>query len=152
MSNRSLNDFSVRSINSNSASLQEFNPRNRSRENIGTLRNRFRASGEVNKDEPDTYQFRLARRATVEVSLQNEENAGFFDFLGTKKRVQAKLLSQGNTLKSTDRIAPEDEEDFRIRLNPGTYSVKITGRSKNDLEYDLELSLNGSNDDNDDDD
>jgi N-methylhydantoinase B/oxoprolinase/acetone carboxylase alpha subunit len=152
VTNRSLKDFSVRSISKNSASLQEFNPRNRFRENIGTLTNRFRASDEVNKDEPNRYQFRLNRRATVKVTLENEENAGFFDFLGTKKRVQAELLSQGNELRSTERLAPEDEEDFRIRLNPGTYTVKVTGRSENDLEYDLEIRLDGGEDDDDDDD
>lgn len=152
VSNRPLKDFSVRSINKNSASLQEFNTRNRFRENIGTLRNQFRASDEVNKDEPNRYQFRLTRRATVKVTLENEEGAGFFDFLGTKRRVQAELLSQENELKSTDRLAPGDEEDFRVRLNPGTYTVKVTGRSENDLEYDLEVRLDSGDDDDDDDD
>lgn len=152
MSNRTLKDFSPRSLNKNAASLQEFSSRNRFREDIGTLRSQFRASDEVNKDEPNRYQFRLTRRATVKVSLENEENAGFFDFLGTKRRVQAELLSQGNRLKSTDRLAPEDDEDFRIRLNPGTYTVKVTGRSENDLEYDLEIRLDSGNDDDDDDD
>lgn len=151
VSNRPLKDFSVRSISKNSASLQEFNTRNRFRENIGTLRSQFRASDEVNKDEPNRYQFRLTRRATVKVTLENEEGARFFDFFGTKRRVQAELLSRGNELKSTDRLAPEDEEDFRVRLNPGIYTVKVTGRSENDLEYDLEIALDNGNDDDDDD-
>jgi hypothetical protein len=150
MKDRTLKDFSVRTLSKNSAFLQD--SRNRVRDNIGTLRNRFRASGEVNEDESDTYTFRLRRNATVKLTLENEEDLGLFDIFGTKKRVQANLLNNsGNTLRSTDRIRPEGEDDFRIRLTAGTYSVKITGRSEKDVEYDLELKISNSNDDDDDD-
>lgn len=150
MNNRTLKDFSVSTLNKNSAFLQ--NGRNRDRENIGTLRNRFRASGEVNEDESDTYTFRLRRNANVKLTLENEEDLGFFDVFGTRKRVQAKLLdNNGDTLRSTDRVRPEDEDDFRIRLKAGTYSIRVTGRSENDVEYDLELTASNRNSDDDDD-
>jgi hypothetical protein len=150
MNNRTPKDFSVRALSKNSAFLQD--SRNRITDNIGTLRNRFRASGEVTKERSDTYTFRLRRNATVKLTLENEEDLGFFDVFGTKKRVQAKLLdSSGDTLRSTDRVRPEGEDDFRIRLTAGTYSVKITGRSENEVEYDLKLTTsNRINDDDDD--
>ncbi|WNZ21747.1 hypothetical protein HJG54_01935 [Leptolyngbya sp. NK1-12] len=151
MKDRTLNDFSARALNRNSALLNT-RTRNRLREDIGTLRNRFRASGEVNKDEFDTYRFQLRQTATIKVSLENEENLGFFDVFGTKKRVQAKLLNgNGSTLRSTDRVRPEGEDDFRIRLRAGTYSIRVTGRSEKDVEYELELARSNRNSDDDDD-
>lgn len=151
MADRTLKDFSVRALNKSSAFQGQNSTSNRFRENIGTLRNRASFSDEVNKDEPNIYTFRLRRQATVELTLENEENLGFFDVFGTKKRVQAQLQSgSNNTLRSTDRVRPEDEDDFKIRLNAGTYQVRVTGRSENDLEYKLELrTTNGSGDDDD---
>lgn len=149
-SRRTLNDFSVRSLSKNAA-FQAGNSRTQQRENLGSLR-RASLFDEVNKDEPDTYEFRLKRRTTLKVELKNQEDLGFFDLFGTKKRVQAILFdSDRDQLRSTDRIVPEDEDDFRIRLNAGTYFVRVTGRSENDLEYRLRLRT-GEADDFDDDD
>jgi hypothetical protein len=152
MTKQPLKDFSVRALSQSSA-LQGLNGSNRFRENIGTLGSRASFSDEVNKDEPNIYEFRLRRRATVELTLENEESLGFLDLFGTKKRVQAQLQdSSRNTLRSTERIRPEDEDDFKVRLNPGTYRVRITGRSENDVEYKLKLRLSNSSDFDDDDD
>ena len=150
MRDRTLKDFSVRNLHKNSASLQA--SQNRFKENIGTLKNRASFSDEVNKDEPNTYTFKLNRQTRLEVTLENEESLGFFDVFGTKKRVQAELFNNnGKELKSTDRIRPEDEDDFNISLKPGTYSIKITGRSEKDVEYELKLRTGNNSDDDDDD-
>lgn len=153
MTDRTLKDFSVRTLNKNSTVQGLNSTRNRFKENIGTLRNRASFTDEVNEDEPNVYTFRLRRRTTVEVKLENQENLGFLDLFGTKKRVQAQLQdSSRNTLGSTDRIRPEDDDDFRVRLDAGTYQVRITGRSENDVEYKLQLRTGNSSDDFDDDD
>jgi hypothetical protein len=151
MQTRNFNDFSVRALNRNSVlSSNLTRTRNRLREDIGTLRGRFRASGEVNKDEPDIYRFRLRRNTELKVALQNEESLGFFDLFGTRKRVQATLQDRSsNRIRATDRIRPEDEDEFRVRLRPGIYTVRITGRSENDVEYELRLSTRRDNFDDD---
>jgi hypothetical protein len=140
------NDFSSVNGLQKASSLQKLNDRgsltgNRFRENLGTLKNRASRSSEVNKDEFNTYRFELKRRVNLEVSIDNREDSGFFDFLGTKKRVQATLFNSGGSkLKATDQVRPDDDDDFSIRLQPGTYSVRVTGRSENDVAYKLELS------------
>lgn len=151
MADRTLKDFSARALNKNSAALQGQNGFNRFKEDIGTLKNRASFSDEVNESESNTYKFKLKRQAKLEVELENKEDLGFFDLFGTKKRVQATLLNNsGKTLKSTDRVRPEDDDDFTIRLQPGTYSIKITGRSENDVEYELKLKAGSSSDSDDD--
>lgn len=145
-SDRTLNDFTPRTLQKSSA-LQRSNSSFRFRENLGTLRNRASISDEVTVDEANTYEFRLRQRTSLKVSLENQEALGLFDLFGTKKRVQATLLdSSGQQLRRTDRIRPEENDDFRIRLNAGTYSIRVTGRSENELEYRLRLQTNRSND------
>lgn len=143
--------FSVRSLQQKSSALQNTG-KTRFKENLGSLR-RSSLSDEVNKDEPNTYEFRIRNRTTLKVELENDENLSFFDVFGTKKRVQATLFdSDQDKLKATDRIAPEDDDDFKIRLSPGTYSIRVTGRSENDVEYTLKLRTDSSGDFDDDDD
>lgn len=155
MNNRTLKDFSVRTLSNRAlnqgSALQA--GQTRFREDIGTLRSRASFTDEVTEDEDNTYRFRIRRRIRVEVSLENLEDLNFLDLFGTRKRVQARLLdSSGNTIRSTDRLRPEEDDDFRVRLNPGTYSVRITGRSENEVEYRLRLRTSNSDDFDDDDD
>ncbi len=143
MADRTFRDFSVKSLQKNSA-LQSINGKTRFREDLGSLK-RSSLSDEVNKDEPNTYNFQLKKRTTLKVELENDEDLGFFDIFGTKKRVQATIFdSDQDKLKATDRIAPEDDDDFKIRLSPGTYSIRVTGRSEKDVEYTLKLQTNSS--------
>jgi hypothetical protein len=157
MKDRTFNDFSTRALSrslNNSSALQS-NGKTRFRENIGTLRNRASFTDEVTEDEPNTYTFRLNRRTTLNVELENREDSDFFDIFGTRRRVQATLRdSDGDTLRSTDRLRPDDDDDFRVRLSAGTYSIRVTGRSEDEVEYRLRLqtSNNGFDDDDDDDD
>lgn len=146
MKDRTLKDFSVRTLNQNSALQGLRSNRAGDRENLGTLRNRASATNEVNEDEPDIYSFRLNRQATVQVALSNQEDGGFFDLFGTRKRVQATLRNGANKLRATERVRPDREDDFRIRLNPGTYSIRVTGRSEDDVEYELKLRASDRND------
>jgi hypothetical protein len=157
MKDRTLNDFSARSLSrslNNGSALQ--NSKTRFRENLGTLRNRASVTDEVTEDEANTYTFRLNRRTNLNVKLENREDSDFFGgIFGTRRRVQARLLdSSGDVLRSTDRVAPDDDDDFRVRLSAGTYAIRITGRSENEVEYRLNLRTSNNNfdDDNDDDD
>ena len=152
MKERTLNDYSIRSLSSftNNGSALQLGGKTRFRENLGTFRGRASLTDEVTKDEANTYVFRLRQRTNLSVNLENRENLEFFDLFGTKKRVQARLFgADGDVLDSTSRIRPEDDDEFRIRLNPGTYSIRITGRSENEVEY--QLNLRTSNNDSDDD-
>ena len=96
-------------------------------------------------------ELRLNHRVTLKLTLENEEGLGFFDVFGTQERVQATLEnSNRNKIRSTDRVRPEDEDEFKGRLNPGSYLIQITGRSENDVEYELKLKATNQNDDDDD--
>ena len=149
MKDQKLAAFSLRTMQKNAVAFQGQNRARLTRENLGILKRRASDSGEVTKDEPIRYQFELKRQKNVRVTLENKENLGLFDLFGTKKRVQAKLLdsTRSSVLESTDRLRPGADQDFKLSLKPGTYYIQVTGRSENEVEYELNLKTGDFSDD-----
>jgi hypothetical protein len=143
MTTLTLGDFSIRSLSNQTSSLQA-SPVNRKVQDFGVLKKRASSSGEVTVSKSDRYLFTLKRTAKVKVTLLNTSDADRIGLFGdTKARVQAALFDDfDDELNSTSRIKPQEEESFIRRLTAGDYTLKLTGRSKDPIQYTIQLRAN----------
>jgi hypothetical protein len=105
--------------------------------NFGTLgsgADRFRG-GSVGRNDSDLFKFKLNKKRKVSLDVTIRE-------LISDRYIQGSILnSSKNSLKKTDKTrAPFGSDDISLKLQPGTYYVKIATDGKK-IFYNFSLSV-----------
>lgn len=119
------------------SSSLSFDLRSSRSQNLGTLNGGSdrRRAGSVGRNDSDFYKFKITRQRRVSLNVTNTE-------LISNRYIRGSLLdNRQRSLRTTDKArAPFGREDISLRLNSGTYFVKISTDGRR-IFYSFRLSI-----------
>lgn len=119
--------FSISSLRSSANGTAELiRPSASKDEAIRIRRSGFQNSGRVGRreDDPVYYRFTLSRRGQIDISIQNQEAGGFFQFLTPSLQIRLERANGKNV--RTQTIEGGEFEHLTRTLRRGTYYISVT--------------------------
>lgn len=110
--------------------------------NFGLLKRRASDSDTLSDRDSLYYQFRLDRRARVEMTIENRlERDPIAGFLQNRSFFGRFFNADGDTVsKNSGSARPEETVDLTTRrLRPGTYYLRLESNFRGDIRYRLQL-------------